>query len=212
MNKNGAYIDDKTELVSSTFWIVVLSLLISLMAGLMILPANFAFGMDPAAGPGLTFITMPVIFAKLPFGHLFSIVFFFCLIIAALTSAVSMLEIDITWMVQELNMKRATAVTVCLLFMLILSIPCALSFGLLADYKIFGKTAFDLADFFVSNLGLPIGGIIACLLAAWFAWDKVHAHWTSLQNYPGWKKVLRVCIGILCPALVLAVLISGLMN
>ena len=123
-----------------------------------------------------------------------------------------MLEIDITWMVQELNMKRATAVTVCLLFMLILSIPCALSFGLLADYKIFGKTAFDLADFFVSNLGLPIGGIIACLLAAWFAWDKVHAHWTSLQNYPGWKKVLRVCIGILCPALVLAVLISGLMN
>lgn len=208
----GAYIDDKTELVSSTFWIVVLSLLISLMAGLMILPANFAFGMDPAAGPGLTFITMPVIFAKLPFGYLFSIVFFFCLIIAALTSAVSMLEIDITWMVQELNMKRATAVTVCLLFMLILSIPCALSFGLLADYKIFGKTAFDLADFFVSNLGLPIGGIIACLLAAWFAWDKVHTHWTSLQNYPGWKKVLRVCIGILCPALVLAVLISGLMN
>ena len=81
-----------------------------------------------------------------------------------------------------------------------------------ADYKIFGKTAFDLADFFVSNLGLPIGGIIACLLAAWFAWDKVHTHWTSLQNYPGWKKVLRVCIGILCPALVLAVLISGLMN
>ena len=102
-----------------------------------------------------------------------------------------MLEIDITWMVQELNMKRATAVTVCLLFMLILSIPCALSFGLLADYKIFGKTAFDLADFFVSNLGLPIGGIIACLLAAWFAWDKVHTHWTSLQNYPGWKKVLE---------------------
>lgn len=97
----GAYIDDKTELVSSTFWIVVLSLLISLMAGLMILPANFAFGMDPAAGPGLTFITMPVIFAKLPFGYLFSIVFFFCLIIAALTSAVSMLEIDITWMVQD---------------------------------------------------------------------------------------------------------------
>ena len=180
----GAYIDNKTELVSSTFWIVVLSLLISLMAGLMILP----------------------------FGYLFSIVFFFCLIIAALTSAVSMLEIDITWMVQELNMKRATAVTVCLLFMLILSIPCALSFGLLADYKIFGKTAFDLADFFVSNLGLPIGGIIACLLAAWFAWDKVHTHWTSLQNYPGWKKVLRVCIGVLCPALVLAVLISGLMN
>ena len=80
----------------------------------------------------------------------------------------------------------------------------ALSFGLLADYKIFGKTAFDLADFFVSNLGLPIGGIIACLLAAWFAWDKVHTHWTSLQNYPGWKKVLRVCIGVLCPALVLA--------
>ena len=72
--------------------------------------------------------------------------------------------------------------------------PVSYTHLLLADYKIFGKTAFDLADFFVSNLGLPIGGIIACLLAAWFAWDKVHTHWTSLQNYPGWKKVLRRCV------------------
>lgn len=208
----GAYIDEKTDLLSSTFWIVTLSLLISLMAGLMILPANFAFGMDPAAGPGLTFITMPVIFAKLPFGYFFSIIFFLCLIVAALTSAVSMLEIDITWMIQELKMKRATAVALCLIFMLILSIPCALSFGVLADTKFFGKTAFDLADFFVSNLGLPIGGIIACILCAWFAWDKIHTHWTSLANYPGWKAVIRVVIGVFCPALVLAVLISGLMN
>lgn len=86
----GSYIDKKTNLISSTFWIVTLSLLISLMAGLMILPANFAFDMDPAAGPGLTFITMPAIFSKLPAGQFFAIVFFCCLVVAALTSAVSM--------------------------------------------------------------------------------------------------------------------------
>lgn len=121
----GSYIDKKTNLISSTFWIVTLSLLISLMAGLMILPANFAFDMDPAAGPGLTFITMPAIFSKLPAGQFFAIVFFCCLVVAALTSAVSMLEIDITWMVQELKLSRPTAVAVCLIFMLILSVPCA---------------------------------------------------------------------------------------
>ncbi|WP_289184674.1 sodium-dependent transporter [uncultured Parasutterella sp.] len=208
----GAYIDKKTDLISSTFWIVTLSLLISLMAGLMILPANFAFGMDPAAGPGLTFITMPAIFSMLPAGQFFAIVFFCCLVVAALTSAVSMLEIDITWMVQELKLSRPVAVAVCLIFMLILSVPCALSFGVLADVKFFGKTVFDSADFLVSNLGLPIGGIIACMLCAWTAWDRVHTEWTTIAACPTRVKIMRLIIGVFCPALVLAVLISGLIN
>ncbi len=206
----GAYLDDKTDLVNSTFWIITLSLIVSLMAGLMILPANFAFGMDPSAGPGLTFITMPAIFGQLPGGQFFAVVFFACLIVAALTSAVSMLEIDITWMVQELHISRPKSVVICLVFMLILSIPCALSFGVLADTKLFGKTAFDLADFFVSNLGLPIGGIISSILAAWFAWDAVHTHWPTRTDYPAWKKWLRILIGVFCPALVLVIMIAGL--
>ncbi len=206
----GAYLEEKTELISSTLWIISLSLLISIMAGLMILPANFAFGMDPAAGPGLTFITMPVIFSKLPGGSILAILFFACLIVAALTSAVSMLEIDITWMIQELNFKRPIAVIVCLLFMLILSIPCALSFGVLADVKVFGKTVFDMSDFLVSNISLPLGGLLSAIFAAWFVWDKVADAWPSKQENPSWKKWMRLLIGILCPALVVVILISGL--
>lgn len=206
----GAYLNDKTDLINSSFWIITLSLIVSLMAGLMILPANFAFGMDPTAGPGLTFITMPAIFSQLPGGQFFAVVFFACLIVAALTSAVSMLEIDITWMVQELKISRPKSVVICLLFMLILSIPCALSFGVLADTKLFGKTPFDLADFFVSNLALPVGGIISAILAAWFAWDKVHTQWPTKEGYPAWKKWLRILIGVFCPALVLVIMIAGL--
>ncbi|WP_300964745.1 sodium-dependent transporter, partial [Turicimonas muris] len=206
----GAYLDDKTDLINSSFWIIALSLIVSLMAGLMILPANFAFGMDSTAGPGLTFITMPAIFSQLPGGQFFAVVFFACLIVAALTSAVSMLEIDITWMVQELKISRPKSVVICLLFMLILSIPCALSFGVLADTKLFGKTPFDLADFFVSNLALPVGGIISAILAAWFAWDKVHTQWPTKEGYPAWKKWLRILIGVFCPALVLVIMIAGL--
>ncbi len=206
----GAYLDDKTDLINSSFWIITLSLIVSLMAGLMILPANFAFGMDSTAGPGLTFITMPAIFSQLPGGQFFAVVFFACLIVAALTSAVSMLEIDITWMVQELKISRPKSVVICLLFMLILSIPCALSFGVLADTKLFGKTPFDLADFFVSNLALPVGGIISAILAAWFAWDKVHTQWPTKEGYPAWKKWLRILIGVFCPALVLVIMIAGL--
>ncbi len=167
----GAYIDKKTDLISSTFWIVTL-----------------------------------------PAGQFFAIVFFCCLVVAALTSAVSMLEIDITWMVQELKLSRPVAVAVCLIFMLILSVPCALSFGVLADVKFFGKTVFDSADFLVSNLGLPIGGIIACMLCAWTAWDRVHTEWTTIAACPTRVKIMRLIIGVFCPALVLAVLISGLIN
>ena len=206
----GAYLDDKTKILSSSFWIIALSLIVSLMAGLMILPASFAFNMDPTAGPGLTFITMPAIFAQLPFGQFLAVIFFFCLIIAALTSAVSMLEIDITWMVQELKMSRSTSVVVCLLLMLLLSIPCALSFGVLADFKIFGKTVFDLSDFLVSNISLPIGGIISAILAAWFVWDKMEKAWQNELVSTSGKRFLRLVIGIVCPIMVLAVMITGL--
>lgn len=208
----GAYLDKDTKIMSSALWIITLSLMISLLAGLMILPASFAFGMDPTAGPGLTFITMPAIFTKLPFGHLFSVAFFVCLIVAALTSAVSMLEIDITWMVQELKMGRVKAVIICLVFMTVLSVPCTLSFGVLSDIKVFNKTIFDLCDFIVSNLGLPIGGVLTAVLAAWFCWDKIHSHLSSDQSYPTWKKVLRAVMGIFCPALVLIILVTGLIN
>lgn len=208
----GAYLNNKTNLLNCTFWIVTLSLMVSLLAGLMILPATFAFGMNPEAGPGLTFITMPAIFTQLPYGHAFAVMFFFCLIVAALTSAVSMLEIDITWMVQELNMKRSTSVVVCLVLMLALSIPCCLSFGLLADFKIFNRTIFDLCDFFVSNICLPIGGIISALLTSWFAWDKVHTTWSKCAPNTMWKQILRIMIGIFCPILVLVVMISGLIS
>ncbi len=206
----GAYLDDRTNLLSSTFWIIFLSLFVSILAGLMILPASFAFGMDPAAGPGLTFITMPAIFAQLPFGYAFSIMFFICLIVAAVTSAVSMLEIDITWMVQELHIPRGKSVLICSLFMLLLSIPCALSFGVLADFKVFGKTIFDLSDFSVSNVMLPIGGIISAILCAWFAWNECHGAWDNSIATSGWKKFLRVLIGVFCPALVLTIMITGL--
>lgn len=208
----GAYLDKDAKLMSSTLWIISLSLLTSLLAGLMVLPASFAFGMDPTAGPGLTFITMPAIFAKLPFGQFFSIAFFVCLIVAALTSAVSMLEIDITWMVQELKISRVRSVIICLIFMTLLSVPCALSFGVLSDIKVFNKTIFDLCDFVVSNLGLPVGGVLTAVLAAWFCWDKIHTHISPKEGYPTWKKVLRAVIGVFCPALVLIILVTGLIN
>ncbi len=207
----GAYMHQETKLISSTLWIIVCSLLISMMAGLMILPANFAFGVDPGSGPGLTFITMPVIFAKLPGGYYLAIIFFACLVMAALTSSVSMLELDITWMVQELKIPRQRSVIICLLLMLLLSIPCALSFGVMSDIKVFGKTIFDISDFFVSNLSLPIGGLLSAILAAWFAWDKIHTAWPTKIFYPAWKKWVRILIGIFCPALVLAIMISGLL-
>ena len=83
----GTYLSDKANLPGSVGWVAVLAILSSLLGGLMVMPAVFAFGLDPAAGPGLTFVTMPAIFAKMPMGQLFAVFFYVCLVVAAPTSA-----------------------------------------------------------------------------------------------------------------------------
>ena len=132
----------------------------------MVMPAVFAFHLDPAAGPGLTFVTMPVIFAQLPFGGLFAVAFFACLTFAALTSSVSMLELDTAFLVDEFHVSRTTGAIISTLVIMVIGFFCALSFGPLADTKFLGKNVFDWCDFLTSNISLPIGGLIVALLGA----------------------------------------------
>ena len=154
----GSYLDSKVDLVNSSCWIAFLTILSSLMGALMVMPAVFAFGLDPTAGPGLTFVTMPVIFAQLPFGNLFAIAFYACLLVAAITSSVSMLEIDVAFLHDEWHWSRPKAVVVTTVALLFVGSFSALSFGPLADAKWLGRTFFDWVDYITSNICLPIGG------------------------------------------------------
>ena len=105
----GSYLDQNSNLVNGCLWITFLAVIASILGGLMIMPSVFAFGLDPSAGPGLTFITMPAVFAQLPFGQVFAVIFYLCIAVAAITSSVSMIEIVVAFLVDEHKMKRAGA-------------------------------------------------------------------------------------------------------
>ena len=187
---------------------LALSLLSSIMGGLMIMPAVFAFGLDPAGGPDLTFITMPIVFSKLPFGNFFAALFYLCLVFAALTSAVSILEMCVAHCVDELHANRVKSTVVLTVLMMMIGSLCALSFGPLADVKIFGRTFFDNFDFLTSNLGMPIGGLVICALAGVTSWKMVQG---DLKLSGALSAAFRFILTVLCPVVILTVLVTGLL-
>ena len=208
----GSYLGRDIDIPKSTTWIVFLAIMSSILGGLMIMPSVFAFGLDPTAGPGLTFITMPAVFAQIPFGQIFAIMFYLCIVVAAVTSSVSMIEILVAFLVDEKKLSRPSAAVLSTVALAIVgALPC-LSFGLLSDVKFFDRNFFDLFDFFTSNLSLPVGGLVILVLAGWWCWPKVSQDIAGdVPRSNRWFLWLRVMMLVVSPLLVLAVLVSGLM-
>ena len=208
----GSYLNPKDNLINGCAWISVLAVIASLLGGLMIMPSVFAFGLDPTAGPGLTFITMPAVFAQLPFGQFFAILFYLCIVVAAITSSVSMIEITVAFLVDEHRFTRVSASILSTVALAVVgALPC-LSFGILSDVKFFGsKTFFDVFDFFTSNISLPVGGLVILYLAGSKCWPAVRSEILSTSRISEAQlKFLRLMMIGFSPILVLIVLISGL--
>lgn len=209
----GSYLDKGSNLVGGCLWITFLAIVSSILGGLMIMPSVFAFGLDPTAGPGLTFITMPAVFAQLPFGQFFAVIFYLCIVVAAVTSSVSMIEIVVAFLVDEHRLSRSAAAMLATLALAIVgALPC-LSFGKLSDITFFGgKTIFDMFDFFTSNISLPIGGLIILWLAGQKCWPMIRDDISQNGNLSvGTLKFLRIMMIGFSPILVTIVLISGLL-
>lgn len=158
-----SYLPKEESLPRSAFSIVGLTLVITLLAGLAIFPVVFAFGMEPAQGPGLLFIVLPAIFSKMAFGKLFFIIFLLLFFFATITSAISMLEISVASLTTKGKGKREKMALMVGLLIFVVGIPSALSFGVLSDVKLFGKTIFDLADYTVSNILMPLGVLLVAI-------------------------------------------------
>lgn len=209
----GSYLSRDTNLIGGCAWITFLTTVASILGGLMIMPAVFAFKLDPSAGPGLTFMTMPVVFSQLPLGQLFAIAFYACLAMAAITSSVSLLELVVAFLVDECKMRRVSASIASCVAMLAVGSLCTLSFGPLADYKpIFNRNFFDLFDYFTSNLSLPIGGLVICALVGLKRWSTMKDEIRLGSNAS--ETTMSIFRGILtvgCPLLIVIVLVSGLL-
>jgi len=212
----GSYMSKDDNIPLASFQIIVLDTAVALIAGVAIFTSVFAVGLDPSAGPGLVFHTIPATFAKMPGGYFFSILFFVLLAIAALTSTISLLEVVVAYFVDERRWNRKKAVLILGFVIFLLGIPSALSFNLLSEYKIWGKTFFDLVDFFASNILLPTGGLLISIFVGYvWGFDKVLLNLKSgaeglFDNYPKviitWKFFLKY----LSPVLIFVVLLQSL--
>lgn len=161
-----SYLSKKEDLSKSAFTIVMMNIFISLLAGLAIFPAVFAFGFEPTEGPGLLFVVLPAVFNQMPLGSFFLCLFLILFLFATLTSAFSMLEIIVAAITKGNQAKRKKVTWVTGIFIFIVGIPAALSYGVLGDFTIFNKTVFDLSDYLVSNILMPIGALLISLFVA----------------------------------------------
>lgn len=162
-----SYFKRDTPLLRTSLITAGLDTLVAILAGIIIFPAVFTFGQEPAAGPKLVFEVLPSIFANMSGGAVWSTLFFLLLFLASLTSTISMAEITIAYFEEEFGMSRKAATALSIGIAMTLGSLCALSFGSLGGMKIFGMTLFDLFDYTSSNILLPVGGMIISVFVGW---------------------------------------------
>lgn len=162
-----SYLSKKESLIQPAISIVSMNLVIALLAGLAIFPAVFSLGLEPAEGPGLLFVVLPSVFDQIVFGELFLVCFLALFLFATLTSAFSMLEIIVAAVVKGNDEKRKKFAVMIGVLIFAVGVPSALSYSVLSDITIFGKSIFDAADYLVSNILLPVGALLISFFVSW---------------------------------------------
>lgn len=167
----GSYLSETTRLPVMAAATAAGDTIFAIIAGLAIFPAVFAFGLDPSAGAGLSFITLPGLFQTMPGGIVVGPLFFLLLVFAALTSMASLLEVPVAFFMRVLKAPRREIAIITGLVIFAIGIPSSLGFGVLGHVKWGEKTILDIMDFLMLNLALPIGGMITALFVGW-AWQR----------------------------------------
>ncbi|WP_306308631.1 sodium-dependent transporter [Paenibacillus macerans] len=200
----GAYVDKRQSLGAATLAIGAGDLIYAFIAGLIIFPTTASFGIQPDAGPSLVFIALPAAFSAMPLGAFFGGLFFVLLAIAALTSAVSLLEVPVSYVMDRWGWGRVKSVVIISILVLLVGLPSVLSFGIIpALTEMGGKTFFDWLDFITSNILLPLGGLITTVFVGYF-WKNA-AEAAGLKA--GWFRVWLFMVRYIAPVLVFLVLL-----
>lgn len=162
-----SYVDKKENILFQSTATAVSDLAFALIAGMAIMPAVFAFGLDPQSGPGLVFETLPFVFSQMPAGGVVAILFFLALLVAAITSSISMVEVGVAYLVEEKGLSRFWACLIIFCLCWSAGTLCSLSFGPLSDLKIFDMTIFDFLDYTSSNVLMTLGSLLTVLFVGW---------------------------------------------
>lgn len=158
-----SYLSDDENIPKMSLQVPLLDFLAAFLAGIIIIPSVFAFNLDPAAGPPLLFITMPFVFGNMPLGVLFGLMFFVLMLFAALTSSISMLEVNTAFLVDNYKIDRKKAALTAGFFIFLLGIPSSLAQGVLSNFTIFGLDFLSAMDFLASYILMPFGAFMMTL-------------------------------------------------
>ncbi len=209
----GSYFRDDQNIPTTAAKVMLADLTISLLAGIAIFPAVFAFGFNADAGPSLLFITIPAVFASMPLGEIFIVLFFVLTAIAATGAMLSLLEVPIAVLDELTGLSRTSATVITIGLLALVGAPAALSSSTLADFTIADKTMFDLYDYATSNVLLPVGGFFLSVFVGWvWGFDQVKralSNSGALRN----ERIIQAFFGtvkFVTPVLVLLVLLDGL--
>ena len=162
-----SYFKPETNLRHTALNVTILDTLVAVLAGVVIFPAVFSAGIEPSSGPSLVFITLPGIFNGMPLSMVWSTVFFLLLVVAALTSTISLHEVITAYLHEEWHLSRRSAAWLTTLSTAALATLASLSLGLLGGWRICGLTLFDALDFATANILLPLGGLFTCIFVGW---------------------------------------------
>ena len=211
----GSYIEKGTNLAKTSIQIASLDTLVAILAGLVVFPAVFSYGIDPAAGPQLVFITLPTVFAQMTGGYFFSLFFFLLVAVAALTSTISILEVQIATVAEEFKMNRKLSLVLMSVVMLVVCSMCSYSLIPIEEgneLTLFGKSMFDICDILTSYIILPLGGLLIMLFLGWF-YKKEDLHYilvVETKCSEGLFKIYYFFLRFIAPLLLLVVFLQQL--
>lgn len=203
----GSYLPHKVSITQSSFIIAGADTAVALLAGMIIFPIVFANGLDPGAGPGLIFQTLPIAFGQMWGGTFFGTLFFILLVFAAWSSSISLIEPAVTWLVENHNMKRLSACMWSGGVTWLMGIGTILSFSHWSEAKLFGKTFFDLLDYLTANIMLPLGGFLIAVFAAWAMSKSSTVDELAIGEGTGYK-MWRFLVRYIAPAAVVIVFLN----
>ncbi|MDF1779835.1 MAG: sodium-dependent transporter [Alcanivoracaceae bacterium] len=181
---------------STVLIIALLDTLVALVAGMAIFPIVFANGLEPSAGPGLMFVTLPLAFSAMPMGVLFGTLFFVLVVCAAWSSSISLGEPLVAWLVER-SWNRVKASVLIGVLAFVLGMGSVWSFNIFAgaEYKLFDRTFFDLLEYLTTNIMLPLGGLLIAIYAGWVMKETHVRKELGMKNfklYMVWRAVVRI--------------------
>ena len=205
----GSYVPSSANIGSTVITIALLDSFVAIASGLAIFPIVFANGLEPGQGPGLMFVTVPLAFGQMTFGSLFGTLFFLLVSFAAITSAISLTEPAISYLVEKYNASRARVAISLGVFCWMLGIGTVLSFNLWAEMTVLGKTFFDAVDYLSQYIMLPLGGLLIAFFAAWRIPGAIISEQLN-TNDGRWLIFWKLLAGVIAPLAVALVFLNTL--